>query len=700
MLVLVVTALAATPPPPTALQALVLEFRQDGESAPAERIAGLHVEACAAGWAPSCTPEAWRRSGRADLSAARAAFAPLCAAGDPLGCVVEGWTWTQLPSTPGDVTHLAPDLDLGEARFGAACDAGYPRGCSELASVLSKRMGGDLARAWELARGACTAQVANACQVAANIVGPSLLLVPDPRQTERELRVRACELGNMASCAALADMRRRGVEGPADPDGGLAELRRLCDEGVTRACSDASFALVEAGAKTEGRAMRARGCEWGDEDACALLAVGTMKGTGVPADPAAGLAELERLCGEGNGSACRRFGYVLRDGELADVDQRRATAAFEAGCALGDENACDAAGYRRLFGLAGPRDPDGGLAMLLKACAEDLAAACYDAGYALANGMVVARDVAAARTLLEEACARSHAEACVRLGTLLEAEPAEARRAYAKARDLWRTSCDRGVARSCEELADMVKNGQGGRKSARGARRILKEACESDPRTCARLAHFLSAKGRIGQAVAADQRGCEAGVDAACLHLELRQLVGKGVPKDSAVALPKLERRCAEGDGEVCAILGNAYAEGRLGSLKDHHAARRFWARACARGNQPSCRALAAAMVAGQGGPADPSGARRLLERGCDDAVGRSCLDLARRLRKGELGAPPDPAGALVRYAEACARGWSEGCKMEAEMRAAGEGAAADPALAKVLRRRACDLGDKAICGD
>lgn len=701
MLFVVATTLAASPPPAVALDALTLEFRQDGEAATAEHLAALYAEACAAPWTPACAPESWRVEGRPDLAAARGVFGPLCVAGDPLACIVEGWTLTQLPSTPGNASARAPGLAVGAARFRAACDAGYPRGCSELASVTVEAEGVDLVVQWDLARTACDAGVGNACKVAANIVW-STTLVPDPWGTSRALASRGCSLGDRVSCTVLAGDRYAGRGVSADPAGALAELRQLCDDGVPYACRLVANALDDADDAAGARDALARGCEWRDDESCAQLALADAKAT--HADPSRGIAALEALCAAGSGPACRLLGYQLRDGSLVAIDPPRAHAAFEAGCSLGDEDACATSGFRLLHGIGTQQDTAKGLALLRTSCRSGDPEACELAGRTLADGRIVTRDTVAARTLLERGCGLEQTGACLRLGQLLEQERDRvgASRVYAQGRAQLEERCDRGAGASCAALAQLHEEGLGVRRSVTRAGRILADACVAHPRTCTYRASFFGDHPKRPfaeeRAAVAATRGCAAGSDRACYQVAVQQITGAGTPPDVDAGRVALEERCRAGEFEACSFLGAAYSAGRLGNVRDVHAAIPWWERACAHGEWTSCRALATALADGNGTPADPARAVAIWGASCDEGDNQACLDLAKRQRKGMGVRQEDAALALARYAQVCGRGWARGCKLEAEMRAAGLGVPADPAGAAVLRRRACDLGDRAAC--
>ncbi|MGC4001528.1 MAG: tetratricopeptide repeat protein [Anaeromyxobacter sp.] len=106
----------------------------------------------------------------------------------------------------------------------------------------------------------------------------------------------------------------------------------------------------------------------------------------------------------------------------------------------------------------------------------------------------------------------------------------------------------------------------------------------------------------------------------------------------------------------------------------------------CDAGRRHACLFLGRVLEAGTAGaPADLARAQRLYERTCSAGLPEGCTRLA------GLVAPADPARARSLLEEGCAAGSASACAQ----RSAAE---ADPARAARLRTRACDLGDGDAC--
>lgn len=69
------------------------------------------------------------------------------------------------------------------------------------------------------------------------------------------------------------------------------------------------------------------------------------------------------------------------------------------------------------------------------------------------------------------------------------------------------------------------------------------------------------------------------------------------------------------------------YPSSQAGSKVDDATKRRLWAVACRNGSQSFCYSYALMLRAGRGGPADASGARRLIREACEHGLPQACRD-------------------------------------------------------------------------
>ncbi|MFO0585604.1 MAG: sel1 repeat family protein [Anaeromyxobacter sp.] len=191
-----------------------------------------------------------------------------------------------------------------------ACDAGVGWACGELGLFLLRRGEGERGRA-ALREGcaigsgaACTARLAD---------------VADP-EAARRLAERACDLGDVDGCVALA---ARTPGGPAP-----ATLDRACRLGSSEAC---------AALGAEGLGKR---CDGGDGAACLQLGVLLEEGRVMRAEGAAAAARYERACAVGKAEACWRLGRLHRIGAGVAHDEARARKLLSGACANGEREAC------------------------------------------------------------------------------------------------------------------------------------------------------------------------------------------------------------------------------------------------------------------------------------------------------------------------------------------------------------------------
>jgi len=109
-------------------------------------------------------------------------------------------------------------------------------------------------------------------------------------------------------------------------------------------------------------------------------------------------------------------------------------------------------------------------------------------------------------------------------------------------------------------------------------------------------------------------------------------------------------------------------------------------AEACDGGRRLACADLGRLLEVGESLPRDPERARGYLQRACTAGVGRACADLALALlRRGE------EAPARAALEEGCAVGSGLACALRVPDER-------DPARARRLAERACDLGDAGGC--
>ncbi len=209
------------------VQALALEFHQDGMSATPEAVASLHAQACAGGAAVSCRASEWRtlegKWARADLADAGPIAAELCGQGDAVACLLSSWA----------VFAAGGERQVGLDHLAKACAAGLERACGE-AAYLEQTPGVAITTIDR----ACVSGVGNACMLAGNLyrTGATDLSVDLVLAAERFKA--GCTLGDVESCTNLARAEQLGEGVPADFPSAEGRFQAACFSGGDgRACA-------------------------------------------------------------------------------------------------------------------------------------------------------------------------------------------------------------------------------------------------------------------------------------------------------------------------------------------------------------------------------------------------------------------------------------------------------------------------------
>ncbi len=279
----------------------------------------------------------------------------------------------------------------------------------------------------------------------------------------------------------------------------------------------------------------------------------------------------------------------------------------------------------------------------------------------------------------------------------------------------------------------------------------LQRACDDDdPRACAELTRrFRAGDGAprdLAKAVAAAEDGCEAGEPALCVEAGRATLRGEGVKSDPDRARELFSDACTERTHVGCLDLALMLQNGS-GIPQDFAAAAELFDKACAGGDAAACQLLGDARYAGVGIERDLKGAQSAFERACGMELYSACTKLGdlfrvqhdearagEQYRKACAADEKDACAVLVlekpcagregclsfsdlcsdylagydvlaepQFArapceKACKGGVGEACDNLADMFQEGFGVPRDVAQAAVLRKRACDLGDRDAC--
>ncbi len=181
----------------------------------------------------------------------------------------------------------------------------------------------------------------------------------------------------------------------------------------------------------------------------------------------------------------------------------------------------------------------------------------------------------------------------------------------AKARQLYRDSCDHGVLVACSNL---------------GINLLGAASDTSDP---TRPTGHAPTPEDAKTAVALFERACDGGHAPGCTNLAAMYGEGLGVAKDEAKSVVLYQRACDADEALSCVNLAMMYETGRDGLAQDERRARTLYERGCTGGNAPGCTNLAVMHGQGRGGTRDEARAVEFYRKACagGDDLGRQNLD-------------------------------------------------------------------------
>jgi TPR repeat protein len=272
---------------------------------------------------------------------------PACDAGDPPSCAIfaksveEKWG-------PNDFDRRVPDA------YAKACDGGVSWACGRLgllAADAPPKYGAAWGKPRALIEKGCEGGDAASCMVLGNLVS---------RADHESYWMRACSLGALDGCLALAEAHERrsdwpdarvvleracpsrGTEAEPAPSGDPSEAAR-----VAAACFQLGRRLYAGTSMTKdvpgGVALIQRACEAKVERACVTEADIMAVGVDLPEDDARAVALLKGACDADDGSGCRELALCIEAGR-APGDHAELVRLHEKACHIGMKASCIAAG--------------------------------------------------------------------------------------------------------------------------------------------------------------------------------------------------------------------------------------------------------------------------------------------------------------------------------------------------------------------
>ena len=489
------------------------------QSDPAE-VAARYTAACKKGFSIACQWRQWQGDDGGELEAAGAYFARKCR-GEPLACVVQGWSLSRVGSA---LSPAAADPAAAATLFARACKKDlYAPACTSLGELYLEGVGveASAASAEALLREGCEAKDWWGCYRLG-----ALLAEADPAQGAA-LHETACQEGVPQACAALGDLLLRGDGIERDRERAATLYAQSCSDRHTRSCATLAK-LYEKGAGVEKSATMAVGlyrtaCAAGEHRSCYDLATLYAEGRGVTPDPDIALSLLEDTCEIGFGPACTHLGELYLTGGLVGRDRPMGISYLEDGCALGDMDGCVFMGRMFERGDGVEPDLDEAVHIYTRACDAGGGAGCAALGQLHERGVYYPEDAAEAARLYGRACSAGSGEGCGwlaelhRTGRGVEQDAALSLRYLAK-------GCSRGHGESCGRLGQAYADGERGlSQDPDRARSLLTRACRmGDPVGCIHMgALWLDARPpRPDLALEGYSAACEGGLEEACAQLE------------------------------------------------------------------------------------------------------------------------------------------------------------------------------------
>lgn len=562
----------------------------------------------------------------------------------------------------------------------------------------------------------------------------------------------SCEAGNEVACDASAWRHWEGTGTRKDGPRAAQLWQRSCDLGHAGACTQMAKRYYNGEGVPEdvGQAyeLMALGCQREHPEGCHLL--GTLyelgkDGTGV-AKPLDAVAAYALGCDVGSADACDAAGdLLLTTAEGLERDPNLARNYYGRGCDQGKASSCTDLGHLHDRGEGGDRDPLAAADAYRRACDAGGDFVCFwiDSELQEADG-VTAEHKSQALATLQDACSRTEQRneyACYALGALYATGGTIAGKDEREAFGTTKSSCDRGFAETCVQLALFYINGTGVVPDPAEAKRLLTAQCNRDNAgACTWLGHQLWQEGDHEGSLPLFRRACDAGSGEACNSIGFAHYTAKGVRWDVATAADHYEKACEHGSLIGCANVGELLENG-IARTRDLPRALEHYQKACTPNQVAGCAAVGRFYARGLGGvEVDLDRAQREFERACNDQWATSaeaCRDLAIYYREHDK-APASKVASLMQKAFDLARQSAEqnpygryqlgimyrdglsvkrnadkaaeqfvlackgydplGCMAAGRIYSQGEGIAADHELAAVQFDRACAAQVEAAC--
>jgi len=542
-----------------ALSALSLEFNREHVTGSQEELETAFKGACDAGYNLACQRGAWLVYGQADLQLAESVFEYGCETGDPVACLVVGWSLDER----APMTEERDRTWKNAARiFNEQCKAGFTPGCHEYGWFLYENRG----------------------------------IKADPRAALLRWQP-ACKEGYQASCNVLGTLSLEGAPGVRkDARAAKKFFEGACEAGHVEACYNLAELDTSGFDVPQWDATYGPLCTQGHGDSCWRLGSQYINGSLKPPTADRAYELLSRGCDLQNAKACREAGRIHQHADPPMDDE--AGNFFGRACLLGDIGGCTSQAEMILAKRIDGSVKDSTSAFESACLKRSLPGACTALAIELMRGVDLPRDPVRARALLHRSCVNENSavEACAALATAYE-DGQGGDRDRTTAAKYYRWACNAGHVESCMKRGNLLTKGRGIERDDHEALSMFRRACEGGVSGACHYGGQILEEGTyvsrdVGQAIELYQIGCAGGIGNACARQGWLKEEGAHGQPDFEAARAAYEEgillTSIEAKRRMSRLLWNG-----LGGKKSKSRAKKLAAEACQAGDAVACRGAA-----------------------------------------------------------------------------------------------------------
>ncbi len=261
-----------------------------------------------------------------------------------------------------------------------------------------------------------------------------------------------CRRGNAKSCNDMADLLMKHKDIANRKRNAAKAYARACDLKYAESCPKAAE-MIRTGQGVIPNAYRAdamlkKGCELGDEDACAAVPEPT---------PFERFVQLSARCKARDATGCVDAARLLEDKKVNAERPGEIAGFYNTACNLHNRKACLRLAEIHQQGLGVRRSVFAATSAFERACKLGSAISCAKAGEAYLSGKGLKRNEVKAVEFLEKACNSNVQQACTQLVSIYE-DPSSRLADKEKASDFLDISCGLGATPACRRIKNVKQN--------------------------------------------------------------------------------------------------------------------------------------------------------------------------------------------------------------------------------------------------